>query len=364
MSTALEDLASASEDWHVGINGVPMGPMRLSELRSKAGSGAVTAESLVWRDGFEEWLPLKNFPELLAIVEEGLSSARASRLPPEPLASAAPPAAVAAVGAPVAAVGALSDPFKPSRAAVVSEQAAGDFDLDAVIPPRRGTSPAAWIAVAVALLFGLTIGFVVFNKDKPAEQIVKYVEVPASGSKGTPGEPGAASTAAATGDDKDAGAPAAGAGGKLVAKGAPAAKSGEPPSSKPTGLSGLDGLSGLQGPGGPKAPSGDGSGAGSSGEPLDGAKVQATVSRYTSSVRRSCWQPALDARDKDAPTSARVSVTIKVAPSGSVQSVSTSGDPKGYHGLAGCIGSKVRGWQFPPSSGSTTVNVPFVFAAQ
>lgn len=81
-------------------------------------------------------------------------------------------------------------------------------------------------------------------------------------------------------------------------------------------------------------------------------------------MKRSCWQPALDARSKDAPTSARVNVAIVVSPSGSVQSVSTSGDPKGYPGLASCIAARVKGWQFASSSGSTTVNVPFVFAAQ
>jgi TonB family protein len=81
-------------------------------------------------------------------------------------------------------------------------------------------------------------------------------------------------------------------------------------------------------------------------------------------VKRSCWQPALDTRDKDAPTSARVAVAITIGSSGSVQNVTTNGDPKGYRGLANCIAGRVRGWQFPPSGGSTTVNVPFVFVAQ
>jgi TonB family protein len=97
---------------------------------------------------------------------------------------------------------------------------------------------------------------------------------------------------------------------------------------------------------------------------LDGVTIQKTVSRYTGSVKRSCWQPALDTRAKDAPSSARVSVTIHVAPGGNVSSVSSSGDPKGYRGLANCITSRVRGWQFPAAGAPTTVNVPFVFAAQ
>ena len=75
------------DEWFVGINGVPVGPIRLSELRSKAASGAVNKESLVWRDGFEDWRPLKTYPELVAIVEEGVSSARASLTPFTPPAS-------------------------------------------------------------------------------------------------------------------------------------------------------------------------------------------------------------------------------------------------------------------------------------
>ena len=39
-------------------------------------------------------------------------------------------------------------------------------------------------------------------------------------------------------------------------------------------------------------------------------------------------------------------------------------DHAAVHGLAGCIASRVRGWQFPAAGGPTTVNVPFVFAAQ
>jgi hypothetical protein len=102
----------------------------------------------------------------------------------------------------------------------------------------------------------------------------------------------------------------------------------------------------------------------SGGGQLDAAQTQSTVARYTGSVKRSCWQPALDARDPSAPTSARVMLTITVGASGSVQNVTTSGDPRGYPGLASCIGGRVRAWQFPATGGTTTVNVPFVFAAQ
>ena len=76
-----DSLSMPADEWFVGINGVPVGPIRLSELRSKAASGSVNRESLVWRDGFEDWRPLGTFPELSAIVDESVSSARASLTP-------------------------------------------------------------------------------------------------------------------------------------------------------------------------------------------------------------------------------------------------------------------------------------------
>lgn len=67
--------AGLTEEWYVGINGVPVGPVRLTEFRAKIQSGAVNGESLVWRDGFEEWLPLRNFPELVEILKAATQAA-------------------------------------------------------------------------------------------------------------------------------------------------------------------------------------------------------------------------------------------------------------------------------------------------
>jgi len=396
-ASALASSLASTDEWYVGINGVPVGPIRLSELRSKATAGAISVESLVWRDGFEQWLPLGNFPELVAIVEEGLSSARASLTPLSPPAAAAPPVAPRPevydpFAQPAAPFGAPSDPYastlrQPSPAeqvpfapfgqpapqptplgpttgtALVTESPRVDEDEVIPIPTHRGTSPMAWVAVGVAMMLGLTIGFVVFNK-KPPDPVVQYVQVPATGgpagqetaNPSQPDEPNAEVEADA-GEVKVA--KSNGKGSTTAVKGT---TGGTETGDKP--LTGLSGLSGLSGSGPSSGPGSSGTSGGSSGQPLDSASIQKTVGKYTGSVKRSCWQPALDARQKDAPTSARVNVTIVVGPSGSVQSVKTSGDPKGYPGLSSCIASRVRGWQFPPSSGTTTVNVPFVFAAQ
>jgi predicted Zn finger-like uncharacterized protein len=347
-------ISMPGDEWFVGINGVPVGPIRLSELRSKAASGAVTKESLVWRDGFEDWRPLKTYPELLAIVEEGVSSARASLTPFMPSASegknlTATPGVVAA--------DALA--AQPSSSAVTGSAVVTD-DLSAFVPPRRGTSPMVWVAMVIAIALGLTLGFVLFGGQKPAEtKIVEKIvekEVPAKDTQAPvaandrPGETIAA-------DPQAPKKPGTGSG-----KQTPNQPTGEGEGKPLTGLKGLNGLNGLGPSTGPAT--GGPSGSTNGGAQLDGSQIQATVSRYTGSVKRRCWQPALDARARDAPMTAKVTVTITVGGTGSVQNATTTGDPKGYTGLANCIASSVRSWQFPASGGTTIANVPFVFAGQ
>jgi TonB family protein len=340
------DAAMPADEWFVGVNDVPVGPIRLAELRSKALSGAVTLDSLVWRDGQEDWRPLRTFPELVAIVEEGMSSVRAS-LGPLPAPAIQPATKIE-----------VADPF-----AAPASTGVGVVTDDVAVPglARTRQPMAAWIAMLVALACGVTIGFVFFSSQKPPETIVKYVEVPAKAAE-TAVVPAAQAAAQeeATGPTP-AGATKPRSGSSVGSKtgGADGTKAGE----SKGGLAGLKGLSGL-GPSGPAGTTGSEGAARGGGGELDAAQLQSTVARYTSSVKRSCWQPALDARDPNAPTSARVVVSVTIAPSGSVSAVNTGADPKGYPGLSRCIAQRVKAWQFPPSSGTTTVNVPFVFAAQ
>ena len=71
-----------AEEWYVAIDEVPVGPIRLTDLRSKYGSGAVSDDSLVWREGFEEWRPLRTLTDLYELVREEVSQPRGSILPP------------------------------------------------------------------------------------------------------------------------------------------------------------------------------------------------------------------------------------------------------------------------------------------
>jgi predicted Zn finger-like uncharacterized protein len=79
----MADLAPG-DDWYVAVNGVPVGPIRVAEVRRKAALGAVTEDSLVWQEGLDEWRPLKTFPDLAADVREAAASGRISITPPPP----------------------------------------------------------------------------------------------------------------------------------------------------------------------------------------------------------------------------------------------------------------------------------------
>ena len=353
-AAALDELKAPAEEWYIGINNVPVGPVHLGQIRGKAALGAITMNSLVWKDGLEEWQPLKHFPELAAIVEESVASARAAAVAWRP-SQAQPPPAQPPVR--IEAIGEVSDPFAlPARpAAVAALPTEAELEAAGISRPRAAPA-AAWFALVVALAFGVVSGWFLFGGQKK-ETVVKYVSVAASGGPAV-AQPAQLGSAAVAADEN------AVSGNKTDRKVARAAGAGaaEKTVDSDGGLKGLKGLQGLS-TSGPEGPSGTAARSGG-GQQLDSAQVQRTVTRYTGSVKRSCWQPALDARDQDAPTSAKVSVSLQVSPSGSVTDVTTSGDPKGYRGLASCIASRVRGWQFPPASESTTVNVPFVFAAQ
>ncbi|WP_437939925.1 GYF domain-containing protein [Sorangium sp. So ce341] len=478
--------ATASEDWYVGVGGVPLGPVRLAVIREKALAGAVDGDSLVWREGFDEWLPLKNFPELLEIVTQAQTtrvSAPARRtsstgfaavqpqVPPSakapsssrvpPLAAAAPArsaalepeapglserspavagavAAFTAAGTPAAsapatsaasapaawpdassgaarahAAGAapvevLADPFAAGPAAAAAAprsdlappasadvaRTAGGLALggsprltaapagalssaepaplvatpaslvETVAPRRRsGMSPLAYAFIAMAAAFGGVSAYVLLSpKPQPTVQVVTAppsnpVDLPTAAPPPPPSvEPEAPPPAEAPSARPEPASPGK-PGAAATQRPAP-----EKPVASATGAQ-LD-RSGF-GAGVPGPTSGPGSqGAGSGLTQLTQGEISGVVEANRPSVRRHCWQPALDARDRNASTTARVSASVVIGASGAVQSVSAGGSEKDYPGLASCIASRIKSWRFPPSSGSTPVTIPFVFAAQ
>lgn len=329
--------AAAPDEWYVGIDGSPVGPLSLQQLKEKASSRKATLESLVWKDGFEEWKPLRDFPELVALVEE--NAPRPSEYIPEARTVPAP------------------SPLE-GREKVASVMSPDVLEELGVKKRKQAVShPVAWVAVIVAMAFGVTVGIVVFSKTEKQKEVV-YVQVPGQSSSKPVAQEAPVGDTAQTLEESTV----SGGGPRRLGNGQPKP---EASAQKTTSSGGLLKDFG-NGPNvGPAAGSGNDPGAtAAAGGQLDGTSIQRTVANYIPGVRRGCWETALSSRAADAPTSARVGATITISPSGSVDSVTTTGDPKGYPSLARCIESKVRTWRFPRSSSQTTANVPFVFAAQ
>jgi len=428
-----------TEDWYVGVGGVPLGPVRLSVIRDKAAAGQVDRDSLVWREGFDEWQPVRAFGPLLALIEE----AKASRLSRGGMAavshtpSGTTPAPIGATPAPRQSISgpfaqipdaAPSLPFDLVRGstplppgatpfgvstpgasphaplagvaasapliALAPETSAGaganGFGLTttqgtalsgpapighpaasagpASIPPaslkkKRGLHPMAWAMIAMAAAFGGVAAWALLFRDSGTE--IRYVEKTATAT-----EPalGAAPPAPPTGEaaSADTAEPAASTntsptGGPVAVKNgngsttAPTAKSGD--TAPPIDTSGFG--SGVTGP----TATGTSDNGGSGGTLSEG-EINGVVARGKPGITRRCWTPAYDARPNDAPKSAKVNASVKIGPSGSVQSVSASGGGSGYPSLASCVQGSIKSWQFPPSDGGATVNIPFVFSGQ
>lgn len=122
--TSAQARRSEVPEWHVSINDVPLGPIRLEEMAHKIDARAVSEYTLVWREGFDEWRPLATVPELMALLYERRHSGPPSRssfssMPPfvDSRTSIAEPAMPAAV------------PSTPSRA-FVAKSASRDSSVD------------------------------------------------------------------------------------------------------------------------------------------------------------------------------------------------------------------------------------------
>jgi predicted Zn finger-like uncharacterized protein len=476
---AVDDLPH--EGWFVGVNGVPLGPIPLDDLRELANAGHIDRRSLVWREGQGEWRPLGKFPGLVRVIDDGAgppqSSAQASPLPEPPVSAPAArsngsngqhvvtgfdvvradhgerpsawgdlddeddedeqPTTVkgrVSVMPPPGALPSASSSFPPPRElpATPEAQNASPYGLTSAVravpapapaptgsttssglaspltappvvregpslsvaaePVLDGSSPlrtsgrVRWyllIAAAVVVAFALgaaAMQWVGSSTPEPPGKSSASSSRAAGGSGGAskpppppakdgqkkaaaPAQPAAGATVAAGGSNAGArvipvaaaGAPAGPA--SLIP--APPSKVGSPPGSL------LAGIGSPQTPGpGPQGPRNDVLPPVPTPSGLDATAVQRTVRRYSPAVRQNCWQRALSARAAGVPTSAKVSATITIEPSGRVQAVSVAGAPRGYPTLARCIETSVKGWQFPRAASQTVTNVPFMFVGQ
>ena len=52
------------QNWYVAVNGQTVGPFSLQQLLAGIRSGQYNQTTMVWRDGFSDWLPAGQVPEL------------------------------------------------------------------------------------------------------------------------------------------------------------------------------------------------------------------------------------------------------------------------------------------------------------
>jgi hypothetical protein len=408
---------SPNDEWYVAINGVPVGPIRIAEIRRKAALGGVTEESLAWQEGLDEWRQVRSFPELAAIVREAIASGRGSLMPaapgrgsippppraparptpasppraplPPPRSPLAPPPHAAARSNVVPIMSRLAtaekfesadplvvpDPFAslplaPSPVATPAPPPADRFapaspmSLAAPIPlatDPRSRRQTPWIAIGMVggfMAFGAAAGVAVFLRPAPALAPV-VVQVPGAAVPAAPTAPVVA-TAAATDNSQPAVAVAPtrvamAAGGAPKAPAASPASPATAPAAPARGPLDLHSLTQDQTRVAPtEDPGGDAPRA--PGQCFSAGQVQQFVSNHLSAIQRVCWE-----RNPTNRPAVNVNVTFTVDPDGSVQGVSATGDEPS---IAKCIENEVHAWHFPGMGCSQKMNVPFHFVRQ
>lgn len=377
VSAHTQDAATnrAQDEWHVAINDVPVGPMRRDELARKIAAGAVHRESLAWREGMDDWLPVKHIPELFSLIEP------AQPIGPPPTSSMPAPPVQPAARAPMAPIGgrqmlSLEEYAQPQElmAAAMMEPA---VTVSQVNEPASAGKPLGWAQMfalvsggALIMMVGAVMGVKMLSPPSPAR------DGGAAGAAAPASSPAAAAQrAAAPAHDEDgnvieldmqaidgessggtarrgAGASAGGADKK-----ASAAVNGKQLTDEQKAMLARMGGSLEQGPNlrAPGEAARSGSAAGGGGQ-LTAAQLSQVVLRGRKNLQR-CYETALRGANSD--ETVRLDVDVEVSPSGNVTSARTTG--KGLPGMDECITRTVRMWRFPMSGDGAQTRFPVVF---
>ncbi len=114
--TASAILNASETGWYAGIRDLPVGPLTRKELSARVQSGDVSPETLVWREGLDDWRPLRNVAELgdlLRLVAQKMSGNLLDEMGKRPSDRPAPGASPS--GAPAARAGAKVVPLASAR---------------------------------------------------------------------------------------------------------------------------------------------------------------------------------------------------------------------------------------------------------
>jgi predicted Zn finger-like uncharacterized protein len=138
--------------WHVVVDGEQVGPLTDAEVKDRLRQGKINSDTLVWKEGFADWMQLSTVPELTAIL------ARITRQPATKAAAresvAREPArasnSMRAVAEPASSFASESDPF--AAPTVITPAGTADLFASATAPSAVPTPVAP--APSSPFLFG------------------------------------------------------------------------------------------------------------------------------------------------------------------------------------------------------------------
>jgi hypothetical protein len=365
--------AAPLDEWHVAVNDSPVGPHTRDEIARMLLAGTVNAQSLAWREGLDDWLPIRSIAELAAYV---LPAPARGSVTPAPFVQPAQRSEVAPVGgrAGPAQIYTLEDWGGVAEPSTANSQIALNPLLGAAAQERRAPSLPSWPAMfALAggfafLMSALTIlGARWLQNERPQAPVAAAVPAAAVPPPAPPPplqqqaqvepentdykvieleDPGMPPEQAAEGRPRAAAsrasAPKAGAKNLSAAQREMLARMGGDPGSDIAGLAT------------PKA------GGPSKAQHLEGGLTAAQLSQVVLRGRKNlqrCYETAL--RGAGSTETIRLDVSVTVSPSGNVTDAKAAG--QGLPGMSECIERTVRMWRFPDAGESTQTKFPVVF---
>jgi hypothetical protein len=391
------DLVVPQEEWHVAINDVPVGPMRRDEVARKIALTAIDRESLAWREGMDDWLPIKHIPELAKMFPSAAAPPAPAAVTMSGVPQAPPVAAMAPIQAPPPkAVAAVAPASRLDLPPVGLLQMTGldeysvPLNADPVAvatqisdaPAATGGKPLGWGPMfalvsggAFILAAGAFLGVRVLAPQQPTPPAAATSPTPASAPKPTDAPVGANQPTDGKSNVIELDVqPIDGQQGSATARRTPASSSTAvttgPGTSATTGPDGkkkeltaeqkdmLARMGGGLDQGGPnlRAPTETThQPQGQSGQ-LTAEQLSSVVLRGRKNLQR-CYETAL--RGSNSSDTVRLDVEIEVSPNGNVTVVKANG--KALPGMDDCITRTVRMWRFPTSGESTQTRFPVVF---
>ena len=125
--------ASAEPDlveWYVAVDDAPVGPITRERVRALISTGKAGGDNLVWREGYDDWRPLRESAQLSSLLSAPGSKSRVSAPPPRQTRTSPAP-----LVAPPGETGPRARPLAPPPASPLRGQFVGR--LGAVPPPVR-----------------------------------------------------------------------------------------------------------------------------------------------------------------------------------------------------------------------------------